>query len=130
MRLYLDADIFLALIKENDRYKESAQEFFKTHKEHTFITSNLTCLEIWFYLHKHGLVEKVLGAIKSITALARVTEYGIREVESAIILAEQHHLTPADAIHAVLASETDAIVSSDASFDSISDLKRINFVTL
>ena len=130
MKLYLDADIFLALIKENDRYKESAQKFFNTHKEHAFVTSSLTCLEIWFYLHKHGMVKKVLGAIKSITALASVIGYGMREVESAIILAEQRHLTPADAIHAVLASEADAIVSSDASFDSVSGLKKINFVTL
>ncbi len=123
-------DVFLALIKESDRYKESAHKLFNTRKEHAFVTSSLTCLEVWFYLHKHGQVDKVLGAINSITALAGVIDYGVREIESAIILAEQRHLTPADAIHAVLASGTDAIVSSDSSFDSISGLKRINFVTL
>ena len=37
MKLYLDADIFLALSKENDRYKESAQKFFNTHKTSLFV---------------------------------------------------------------------------------------------
>ena len=127
MKLYLDADIFLAVIKEEDRYKKSAQLFFETHKEDEFFTSSLTCLEIWFYLYKNNLKNKALDAVRSILAIAEVIDYGIREIESALLLAEHYSLSPADSIHAIISMETDGIVSSDNSFDKIPELKRIKF---
>ena len=127
MKLCLDADIFLALIKDDDRYKKSAQKFFYSDKEHSFVTSSLTCLEVWFYLYKNNLKEKALGAIRSVIEIASIVDYGVEEIESAVILAENHNLSPADSIHAIVALETDGIVSSDASFDRIKNLKRIDF---
>ena len=128
MAFYLDADIFLALIKDDDRYKKSAQQFFYKNKDKQFVTSTLTCLEIWFYLHKNNLKDKALDGIRSVIAIAKVVDYGIEEIEAAVLLAEQHKLTPADAIHAVIAIGAEGIVSSDNSFDSVKELKRIHYL--
>lgn len=127
MVVYLDADIFLALIKEEDRHKKAALFYFQKNKNSEFVTSNLTCLEIWFYLHRNNLQSKALNAIRAVKSIAKVMDYGILEIEAATLLAEKARLTPADAIHAVLASRVDAIVSTDTSFDRIIGLKRIDF---
>ncbi|MBI4163485.1 MAG: type II toxin-antitoxin system VapC family toxin [Candidatus Aenigmarchaeota archaeon] len=127
MKLYLDADIFLALIKENDRFKAAARSFFSKSKGHELITSTLSCLEVWFYLYKHGLQEKALDSIRAISSICSVISYDPYDLENSIVLAEHHKLSPADAIHATLAMGFDAIVSSDSSFDKLSDLKRIDF---
>lgn len=127
MVVYLDADIFLALLKEEDRHKKAALQYFQKHKNSEFVTSSLTCLEILFYLHKNNLQNKALNAIRAVKSIAKVMDYGIVEIEAAALLAEKAHLTPADAIHAVIASRVDAIVSTDTSFDRISWLRRIDF---
>lgn len=129
MVVYLDADIFLALLKEEDRYKKAAQQYFQKNKNSEFVTSSLTCLEIWFYLHRNNLQNKAFNAMRAIRAIATIIDYGVVEIEAATLLAEKVHLTPADAIHAVLASRVDGIVSTDNSFDRISGLKRIDFST-
>lgn len=128
MKLYIDADIFLALIKSDDRHKKAAQTFLTSYKEkHIFVTSTLTCMEVWFYLYKNNLKDKILNSIRAISAIAQILEYGVDELEAAAVLAEHHALSPADSVHAFLALQTDGIVSSDASFDRIKTLKRIDF---
>lgn len=125
--VYLDADIFLALIKEDDRYKQSAQHFFQSRPNHEWVTSSLTCLEIWFYLYKHQQQEKALDAIRAVLAIATIIEYGIKEIEAATLLASQHQLSPADAIHATIALPFGTIVSTDHSFDRLAHCQRIDF---
>ena len=127
MKLYLDADIFLALTKEEDRHKKTVQQFLSENKQHQFFTSNLTCLEMWFYLYRNGLKEEVLKSILAVKAIATIIDYGITEIEQGVILAQKCGLSPADAIHATIAQRFDGIVSSDHSFDKISGLKRIDF---
>ena len=127
MAVYLDADIFLALLKEEDRYKRAALLYLQKNKSYEFVTSSLTCLEIWFYLHRNNLQTKALNAIRAVKSIAKIREYGIIEIEAATLLAEKTRLTPADAIHAILAARVDAIVSTDTSFDRIKGLKRIDF---
>lgn len=126
MQLYLDADVFLALIKSDDRFKQKARAFFNEHK-HRYITSTLTCLEVWFYLHKHGLVEQASDAVRAIEELAQVMPFSVQDMHDGMVLAKEHKLTPADAVHAVLAKQTGAIVSSDKSLSKIRGLKRIDF---
>ncbi len=127
MRLYLDADIFLALIKEEDRHKEAAQHFLEHFKREEFITSTAACLEVWFYLYKHGKQEQVLNALRAVGVLAKVQETAFPEVQTAALLAQQAQLSPADAFHAIQALQCDAIVSSDKAFDRVKGLKRVDF---
>jgi len=127
MRLYLDADIFLALIKEKDRFKYSAKKFFSVYKAHEFFTSTLTCIEVWFYLHRSGMRDKALDSLRAINSICEIIEYNLSDMENAVILSEQHNLTPADAVHATLGMKHDIIVSSDSSFDKIKGLKRLDF---
>ena len=128
MRLYLDADIFLALIKNEDRHKRAAQAFFRVNKNDKFITSSLTCLEVWFYLYKNNFKHSCIDAIRAVKNIAEIIDYNIQDVEAAMILAEHHNLSPADSIHAILAMRSEGIVSSDESFDRIKYLKRVNFL--
>ncbi len=127
MRMYLDADIFLGLLKENDRHKTAAQKFLQTHKEEQLVTSVITLLEIWFYLYKNGCGDKTLDSIRAVRAIAEILPCSLEEIEAAAILAEHHSLSPADAVHAILSLNTASIVSSDASFDRITGLQRIDF---
>ena len=127
MRLYLDADIFLTLLKEEDRFKKSAKKFLNENKENKLITSSITCLEIWFFLYKNNLKEKAFDAVRSIKKIAEVIEFETKDMESALLIAEKYKLTPADLIHAILAKTCDAIVSSDKSFLKINELKIIDF---
>ena len=127
MKLYLDADIFLALTKEEDRHKIAAQRFLSKNKHHVFVTSNLTCLEMWFYLYKNNLQGEALKSILAVKAIATIIDYGIVDIEQALVLAQKWKLSPADAIHAILAQMYDGIVSSDTSFDKVHELKRVDF---
>ena len=69
-----------------------------------------------------------MGALRSLQQIAAMREYSIHDLENAAVLAQKYTLTPADAVHAVLAIRTGStIVSSDASFDRIQQLKRIDF---
>ena len=128
MLLYLGTDIFLALMKDEDKYKKSAEKFFYSNKGNNFTTSILTCLEIWFYLYKNSLKDKALDSVRSVMKIAEIQDFSIHQLESAVVLAEQYKLTPVDSVHAILAFMTDAIVSSDSSFDKIKDLKRMDFL--
>lgn len=127
MRLYLDADVFLAILKDEDRHKKAAQKFFEKYHDSEKITSTVCCLEIWFYLYKMGQQRKVVDALRAIAALCMVQDFNAKQMGQAVFLGSENRLSPADALHAVLAAEADAIVSSDASFDRIPSLKRIDF---
>lgn len=127
MKLYLDADVFLALAKEQDRHKKAALAFFERYPEAEKITSTIACMEVWFYLYKNGNQRKALDALRAISSLCSVVDFTFRHIEQAVLLAADHQLSPADALHAILAQQADAVVSSDHSFDRIPALKRINF---
>lgn len=122
---YVDADVFLALIKEEDRHKKAAESFLE--KKDDLITSNITCLEVWFYLYKNGKQAQVLNALRAVNMIAKIQDVTLNEIQTAAILAQQAQLSPADAIHAVQALQCEALVSSDKSFDRVKGLKRIDF---
>ena len=126
MRVYLDADIFLALFKEEDRFKRVAKKFI-TNSSHEYITSTMTCLEIWFYLYRNNLQNQIVDVLRAITSKCKIINHDISTIESAAILSQENKLSPADAIHATIALDYDAIVSTDKSFDKIKGLKRIDF---
>ena len=126
MAQYLDADLFLALIKEEDRFKVAAQRFLNKNKG-PFVTSTITCLELWFYLYRNGKGSHAIDALRSVSKICTIKEVSFLNMEEAAILADQCHLSPADAIHARLALAEDGIVSSDASFDKVKGLKRVDF---
>ena len=127
MKLYLDTDIFLALIKGEDRHKDAAQRFFLRFKGHEFVTSSIALLEIWFYLYKNDQKTTAFDAMRAVRALCSIIETRIDHIEEGALLSTACRLSPADAVHAIVARFCDAIVSSDHSFDNVSELKRIDF---
>lgn len=129
MNLYLDTDIFLALIKDDDHLKSAAKKFFEKEKpHHALYTSAATCLEIAFYLYKNKLAKSALDAINYVEdTVEEVMPLDNTHLKSSVLLASQYHLSPTDAIHAVYASNLDAIVSTDAAFDRVPGLKKLDF---
>lgn len=127
MTLYIDADVFLALLKEKDRYKIAAEKFLQQHKGKKLATSTITCLEIWFYLYKYGLGERALEAIRAVQLICDIIEISFSDLQTSTLLASQYHLSPADAVHANIALSHESIVSSDKAFDKVGGLKRIDF---
>ncbi|MBI2146937.1 type II toxin-antitoxin system VapC family toxin [Candidatus Woesearchaeota archaeon] len=128
MKLYLDTDVFLALLKEEDRHKKAAIAFFEKYSAAEKTTSTVCCLEIWFYLYKNGQQKKMVDALRAVAAMCTVQDFNAKQMGQAVFLSAENRLSPADALHAVLAADgADAIVSSDASFDRIASLKRIDF---
>ncbi len=127
MRLYLDADVFLALLKEEDRHKVAATLFLEKYKEEELFTSAITCMELWFYLYRESRNKMVLDSLRAVSMLCTVVDVGFSDMQEAALLSEHYGLSPADALHAHIALRYDAIVSSDHSFDKVSALKRMDF---
>ncbi len=128
MRLYLDTDVWMALIRQEDRFNTCAKKWMQENKEkHTFVTSTVSCIEIWFCLYRDHRIDVALESVRAIARLATVLPIGLHDIQQALVLAEDHKLSPAYALHAVLGLQHDGIVSSDKSFDKVSQLKRIDF---
>lgn len=125
--LYLDADLFIAGIKQEDRFKLSAREFFKRYRGEELITSTITCLEVWWQVYNFKISVSPADIVRAISAICKVESFDVRDLESAAVLAEHHKLSPADSIHAILALKHGTIVSSDRSFDKVPMLKRLDF---
>ncbi len=128
MKYYLDTDIFLAVIKEQDRLKEAALHFFQTHRQDELYTSSMCCLEIWFYLYRHNKKYKVLDAVRCVQQLCTVIETTTEDLTEGILLAQEYDLSPVDALHAIHSLRLSLpLVSSDGSFERVNGLKLIDF---
>lgn len=130
MRLYLDSDFFIAVLKPSDWLKEAAADYWTENRHlHEFYASSITLLEIWFTVLRVGSTEDAERAIKDVSRKMDVVvrEAGQQEIEQALVISKLYGLKPADSIHASIAGSFDAIVSSDSAFDRVKGLKRIDF---
>lgn len=127
MAYYLDADIVLALIKPADHLKNAAIGWIERNRNNGLVTSSMTAMELWFYLYRNGAQDQALAAVRSLSKICEVQEVNLEDIEAALLISDKHGLSPADAIHAHLASNHEGIVSSDRSYDKITGLNRIDF---
>lgn len=131
MNLYLDADFILALIKPGDRLQQKAAAFWHRHsKQDFFFVSSTTLLEVWFVLYRLGAAAIFAEAMPDFKAMSLgLVEASLADFEAAALLSSKYGLSPADALHASLATGFDSIVSSDSCFDKVQGLKRIDFTS-
>ncbi|MBI5176938.1 type II toxin-antitoxin system VapC family toxin [Candidatus Micrarchaeota archaeon] len=129
MKIYLDADFFLAILKPSDWLKKSAISYWRDNAgKHEFSTSSLTLMEIWFYLNRAGLNGEVPAALGDVILMGvQVLPVSSDDLLGAARKFQDTRLTPMDALHAHMALRFDAIVSTDSAFDSVKGLKRIDF---
>ncbi|AFZ74782.1 type II toxin-antitoxin system VapC family toxin [Natronobacterium gregoryi] len=114
--IYADTDFFLALIKDDDWLQDRAATVAQENEGEIY-TSRATLLEL--------LVISNRFEFDRMEALAYALEIAtIPEDEDVLFQAvdymEQNDLTPFDAYHVAYADE-DPIVSSDKSFDEVTD---------
>ncbi len=126
MKQYVDADLFLAVLKKEDRYKSAARAFLEKHRGDELFTSAITCMEVYFYLYRYG-EKSALDALRALRMLCAVIDLRFPDIEEAAVLGERYSLSPADAVHAQAALSYGTIVSSDHSFDRVIGLTRIDF---
>ena len=114
--LYADTDFFVALVKDDDWLQERAAALARENEGEIY-TSRATLLELLMISERFEFDR--MEALSYALEIASVPED-----ESVLFRAadyvEQHGLTTFDAYHVAYADE-DPIVSSDASFDDVTD---------
>ena len=128
--MYMDANVFIfaaiSPTRQGDRARELLTKVFQgTHA----ITSVLAVDEVMWGLirnKKPELVRQITEEIYKIRNL-KVTGIPASTPLRALDLMEKHKLRPRDALHAAVMEELDIdeIVSDDADFDKIPNVKRV-----
>ncbi len=127
--LYLDSNVFIYAAINTKDFGENARALLQKIQqgEMRAETSALTFDEVFWAVRKHD----VEAAFEACQALLNFPNLGIVPVDRELVtfalqLIKEHHLAPRDAIHAAtaIAGKADAIVSTDAHFDKIEELKR------
>ena len=130
--LYLDANIliFAALNTEKEGDKAVALLMKIQSAEEQAITSALTFDEVFWEVKKNRGLEKALDTAEAMLNFPNLEIVPVnRDVASlALQIIRKYHLAPRDAIHAATAimEKADFIVSTDAHFDKVIELKRKN----
>ena len=130
--MLLDSDIFIAVIKEEDRLKHASLKILKAierRKLRSAYVSVASIQEIIFWLLNRGLKDKALLTVSRV--------FGIKNLEwipldkevflTASALIEEYELGAFDAYIAATALLKDrTILSSDHIYDKIKGIKRVN----
>jgi predicted nucleic acid-binding protein len=129
--LYIDANIFIYAAINTEELGEKAEDLLQKIQsgEEKAKTSALTFDEVFWAIKKHNLklAFEVCEALLNFTNLEIIP--ADRELAlSALQLMKVHNLPPRDALHAAtaIAEKVDYIISTDAHFDKIKQLKRKN----
>ena len=127
--LYLDSNVFVYAAINSKDLGENARELLQKIQqgEMQAETSALTFDEVFWAVKKFDLD----AAFEACHALLNFPNLDIVPVDRELVvfalqLIKEHHLAPRDAIHAATAivGKADALVSTDAHFDKIEELKR------
>lgn len=132
--LYLDSTVFVYAAINTKTLGENARELLQKIQqgEMQAETSALTFDEVFWAVKKYDLE----AAFEACQALLNFPNLCIVPVDRELVvfalqLIKEHHLAPRDAIHAATAivGKADALVSTDAHFDKILELKRRSLET-
>ncbi|HMK93979.1 MAG TPA: type II toxin-antitoxin system VapC family toxin [Candidatus Limnocylindrales bacterium] len=127
--LYLDANIFIYAAANTENSGDKARLLLTKIQRgcEEAITSALTFDEVFWVLRKDNL-ELAFSVCEAMLNFPHLEILAAnREIDiSAMKIIKESHLTPRDAIHAATAisGKADFIVSDDAHFDRVKELKR------
>jgi hypothetical protein len=112
--MYVETDVLLALIKDDDWLGEAAEAVYRDHREDLW-TSRFTLIELLLVAYRENRdAERVVA-----NAAALVEVKGdVDTVVAAATYVEDHDFMPFDALHLV-ESNGDTIVSSDETYDGV-----------
>ncbi len=125
--MYVDADVFVALTKPNDRHRPWAEKIMSY--DETKCTSIVTLIELQFVLQREVDTDAALAFIEEfgnkfpdvqLLALDRQT------LNESIQLRKTYGLSILDAIHATVCLQKDRrMASTDGCFDRVPNLRRV-----
>jgi len=127
--LYLDANVFIYAAINTEELGEKARSLLGRIQqgEEKAETSALTFDEVFWAIKKHNL-ELAFTAAEAMLNFPNleIIPADREVVRSALQIIREYHLAPRDAIHAAtaIAEKVDCIVSTDAHFDRVKELKR------
>jgi hypothetical protein len=118
--MYVESDFLLALLKNDDWLKESAEEFYRKNKDELW-TSEYTLLELMLvaYREDRNVLKTVTGASELIEV--RGDESLMKEAASYVT---EDDFTPLDAVH-LAASKDDKILLSDDKYVKFSKIEKL-----
>jgi len=128
--LYLDTNIFIYATLNTEDYGDKAESLLQkiTRGEEQAITSVLTFDETFWAVKRDRGIEKAIEAAQALLNFPNLELVpATREIaSSALQLIKEYGLRPRDAMHAAtaIAEKADCIVSTDADFDVVKELKR------
>ena len=114
--IYADTDFFIALVKDDDWLQKRAATIAREHKGDIY-TSRATLLELLLISDRFEFER--MEALSYALEIASVPEDETVLFQAADYM-EQYGLTAFDAYHAAYANH-DSIISSDKSFDDVTD---------
>jgi uncharacterized protein len=130
--LYLDANILIFAALNTEVIGEKAVSLLKKIQlgEEKAVTSALTFDEVfWEVKHNRG-IERALDTAEAMLNFPNleILPADKQIVSSALLIIKKYNLGPRDAIHAAtaIAEKADYIVSTDAHFDKVKELRRKN----
>ncbi len=127
--LYLDDNVFIYATINTEEIGEKARSLLGRIQqgEEKAETSALTFDEVFWAVKKHNL-ELAFTAAEAMLNFPNleIIPADREAVRSALQIIREYHLAPRDAIHAAtaIAEKADFIVSTDAHFDRVKELKR------
>ncbi len=127
--IYIDSNVFIYAILNTEELGEKARSLLQgiQQGEEKAETSALTFDELFWAIKKLDF-EAALEAAQAFLNFPNLEIVSVdRDLSlSALQIIKQYHLAPRDAIHAAtaIASKAEAVVSTDAHFDKIKELKR------
>ena len=127
--LYLDANIFIYAAINTEELGEKTRSLLEKIQqgEEKAETSALTFDDVYWAIKKHNL-ELAFAASEAMLNFPNLEIVSAdREImRCALQIIKKYHLAPRDAIHAstAIAEKADFIVSTDAHFDKVKEIKR------
>ena len=132
--IYIDANIFILAITNNNVLGEKARKFLKSLQKEKAATSTLTFDEIvWKVLQIKGF-DAASAVANNLIKMENLTwlDVNVSVLLKSADLMRLYRLFPRDSIHAACALNNNifTIISEDKDFDDIKDLKRISITKL
>ncbi len=135
-RAYIDASLFISAASDIDEHGEKARAIIEKIKNGQCkpYTASLAIDEVMWVIQKERGRELALETANTILSIPSLELVAVdREmIKDALIAYKEEKLNPRDAIHlaAMRSKKIIKMISSDADFDNIKDIERIDFTKI
>jgi len=130
---YCDSNLFIRPAISKGAKAEAATKVLRAMADGKIMgmTSSLAVDEVLWVTWKSSSKDEAIKAVEAVLGLSNleIVDTSVSDVKRAIELLRRYDLKPRDAIHAAcsLNHAIFSIVSDDADFDAVKELKRLSF---